>query len=235
MSDFPESLQKFAIPPASKNTAGRKDIKVKNKSTDEVSGDIKQKIASELNMMAAQGIISVGNKSPYKDEYQQEGVENNDTTVAVNEEEVNVKNNEELHDISDENGADFDPFVGKNVEQVKPANNSKVVTKVIEKESAVDKYLKGFKRVSFEIADGTFSIAVTDVIESKLSVMILLPLNPGATVFVPKPGTQLTISFDGKNIKTYFPGTYVEVMELKTGFMSLIKADVEEQFYDRKT
>jgi hypothetical protein len=120
--------------------------------------------------------------------------------------------------------SDLDPF---------SVDNSAAVQKFVgdmvrPPKDLVGNYLRQSKRVSFELADGSFSLAVIDVVESRLALLILLPISATATIFVPKPGTQLIVSFGGKSIKAYYPGTYSEVPELQTGFMSLIKAEAEE-------
>lgn len=88
-------------------------------------------------------------------------------------------------------------------------------------------YLRRTVRVTLELKDGTFCLPVIDVKESRLSMLLLLPLHENATIFIPKPGTKLSLTFKEQSHEVYYPGTYVEVPELNTGFLSLIKADVE--------
>lgn len=107
------------------------------------------------------------------------------------------------------------------------AQRARETQDLVRAELAKPTYLSKTTRVMMELTDGTFTIPVTDVKESRLSMLLLLPLHENATIFIPKPGTQLFLTHNNKTTKVYYPGTYVEVPELRTGFMSLIKADAE--------
>ena len=107
------------------------------------------------------------------------------------------------------------------------AQKAREALDIIRQERTTPSYLNKTTRVMMELTDGTFTIPVTDVKESRLSMLLLLPLHENATIFIPKPGTQLYLTHNNKTTKVYYPGTYVEVPELNTGFMSLIKADAE--------
>lgn len=88
-----------------------------------------------------------------------------------------------------------------------------------------EKFFNQRTRVTIELSDGIFTIPATCVRESKYSVLVIIPLGDSIMAFVPKPGTQLTLSWGDSNVDAYFPGAYVELPELECGVMSFIKAE----------
>lgn len=88
-----------------------------------------------------------------------------------------------------------------------------------------EKLLKQRKRVTIELADGQFSIPIIDFRESRYSVTVLVPIDDSATTFIPKPGTELTLTCGQAIVKAFYPGAYVEYPELNCGIMTFIKAD----------
>ena len=135
--------------------------------------------------------------------------------------ELQARKNAALHEL----GVDSDDDIPLNLPKRHPyVMDNRTSQPAIGSEPA---YLDKTTRVMLEVSDGTFTIPVTDVKESRLSMLLLLPLRDNATIFIPKPGTQLFLTHNNKVTKVYYPGTYVEVPELRTGFMSLIKADAE--------
>ena len=66
-------------------------------------------------------------------------------------------------------------------------------------------YLQKTARIQLELADGTFTIPVIDVRESRLSVLVLLSLNENATIFIPKYGTQLSLTYKDRTMQVFFP------------------------------
>lgn len=109
------------------------------------------------------------------------------------------------------------------------AQRAREALDIVRRAKSEPEYLSKTTRVMMELTDGTFTIPVTDVKESRLSMLLLLPLHENATIFIPKPGTQLFLTHNNRTTKVYYPGTYVEVPELRTGFMSLIKAEAEAE------
>ena len=94
----------------------------------------------------------------------------------------------------------------------------------------VPDYVSRRCRVSLELADGTMSISAIDVKLSRYGVTILLPLNSEGATFIPKPGSDITISKqddDGNTVSwpCYFPGTYVEIPELKLAGLVFIRKE----------
>jgi hypothetical protein len=80
------------------------------------------------------------------------------------------------------------------------------------------------KRATLELADGTFTIPIIAAQPTSYSVCLFIPLSDSSVSFVPKPGTELTVTVDSLCEKVYFPGTYTEVNDLGMGIMHLIKA-----------
>ena len=93
--------------------------------------------------------------------------------------------------------------------------------------SRLAQYLECRERATLELQDGTFSMPVIDVIKSKFSVTLIIPLDKNATSFVPKPGTALSLRWGDTSESVYFPGSYVEVVPLMVAAMTFIRAEDE--------
>ena len=101
----------------------------------------------------------------------------------------------------------------------------RVVSRVAPPPTMVDVYLGRRGRASMTLSDGTFTMPVIDVKECPYCVTIILPLNDEHAMFLPKPGAELTLGYQGKSWKCYFPGTYFEITELKLMGIVLVRAD----------
>jgi hypothetical protein len=88
--------------------------------------------------------------------------------------------------------------------------------------SNANDYLNRKARLVMETQDGQFSLPVTDFKRSKYSVLVLVPLRDDSSIFIPKLGSRLTLTFKDTVVKVCYPGAYVEIDELKTGFMTFI-------------
>jgi hypothetical protein len=94
---------------------------------------------------------------------------------------------------------------------------------------AFDTFSKSRSRVRFDVSDGIFTIPVIKCVRSKYCINLFLPLSDDTMVFVPKPGTQLSITTNTDGVsatyQVYFPGTYSEIPELGMAIMTLIMGD----------
>jgi hypothetical protein len=84
-------------------------------------------------------------------------------------------------------------------------------------------YMQDRCRVTLELQDGTFTMPVMSVVRSRYSVTLLIPLDPKSTTFVPKPGTQVTMTCGEFCEEVYFPGAYVEVEPLTIAIMTFVR------------
>jgi len=83
-------------------------------------------------------------------------------------------------------------------------------------------YLQKRKKFQLELAVGMFMLECIDIIENINGLQILLPLD-GSTVFTPNAGTSLAVHYDGKAVKAFAPGIYMEIKELNLGILTLMK------------
>lgn len=86
-------------------------------------------------------------------------------------------------------------------------------------------YLMQRNRVSLEMPDGTMAMSCISVIESQYGVTILLPLSKEGSIFMPKPGTSVTVVRGEKRWPAYFPGTSFEIPELSMMGLVFVKAE----------
>ena len=199
MSEFDE-LQKMAIPSAAENKAGDEPFK---DSKGRLTGK-KRKTKRAGKVSAKEAEKSLGKEpEPEPTEYQ---------------------------------GAPLDPVdadgpIFAHLDEP-PAHirEKRTVEKVVVKEVPEDcKKYKEFTeqvgRATIELNDGTFTVPVITVRESKYSVMVVTSMAKDTMVFVPKPGTQLTLSYKDKSWDVFCPGAYVEFEELGLGILALIKAE----------
>ena len=92
-------------------------------------------------------------------------------------------------------------------------------------ETPQEVYLKQRNRVTLEMQDGTMAMSCVDVKASSYSVTILLPLAEGSSIFIPRPGSEVTIVKGESRWKTYYPGAQFELPELSLLGLVFIKAD----------
>lgn len=86
-------------------------------------------------------------------------------------------------------------------------------------------FLRGRKRVTLELQDGTFSMPIIHSIKGTYSITLIIPLDKNATTFVPKPGTELSMTLNGDTDSVYYPGAYAEIEPLTVAVMSFIRAE----------
>lgn len=93
----------------------------------------------------------------------------------------------------------------------------------------LQKFLDGRSRVTLELSDGTFVLPVVAVKESTNALFLFLPDREDSVSFIPKPGTELAVSFkqggDNRSCSVYYPGSYVVVEELSQIIIALIKQE----------
>jgi hypothetical protein len=84
-------------------------------------------------------------------------------------------------------------------------------------------YLGSRKRVTLELQDGTFTMPIINYVTSKFSITLVIPIDKNGTTFVPKPGTQLTLSCENLQEEVYFPGAYAEIPPVTIAVMTFIR------------
>lgn len=251
MSDFPEHLQKYAIPKAEENKAGEKWGQPGTPPTSR----------ERLMKKATQVVDSVpkGSASPHM-------------ANGVNVDKLNELAPERLDPDSDTPvnptgsfGADpmfpdpsepglhprtplrehenFDPTIGGNDFEVPFQDPTMLSTPVVKSAGAmhpsipppvqyVEKpcerctFLEKEDLVVFELADGTFQVPCLDVRDSRLAVSVLIPTK--GMSFIPKPGTKLGITYRTSFWTAYYPGTYVSYPELGYTVLMFIKETEDE-------
>ena len=75
--------------------------------------------------------------------------------------------------------------------------------------------------VDLQLEIGDFSVKAIEVLEHPNGIVLIVPL--GASIFKPKEGTILTVSYDDKKIECYSIGSFVESTYLKAGIITLLK------------
>ena len=91
--------------------------------------------------------------------------------------------------------------------------------------SKADQYLKQRKRVTLELSDSTTSMGIVDLIVSKYSVTLLLPITAEGGIVTPKVGSELSIVDGDKHYDVYFPGAQFEIGNLAILGMSFLRKD----------
>ena len=224
--EYPAGFRKFGVvPSADHNTAGYKDPDMNNRPavqakprparkekmakprTAPPTAARKKPAASDLDAIKRQAAISggttFGNKPPWAGN-------------AAVEPEV----------VLPEDTGDYDPFtvdpdlVPDAVVEARPRPQAHAAPRAV---SAGEGYLGQKARLTMELADGQCAMPITDLRQSMYSVLVLVPLRDDSSVFIPKLGSKLTLAYKDQSIKVMYPGSYVEVEELKTGFLTFIK------------
>lgn len=88
---------------------------------------------------------------------------------------------------------------------------------------ALQSYLANKMTVTAELESGTFMLPAIHVSETALAVTVLMPL--GGVSFIPKAGTELTLSFKDRSWLCFYPGTYASYEELGFNVLCFVKAD----------
>jgi len=94
--------------------------------------------------------------------------------------------------------------------------------------SRADKYLQKRCRVTLDLADGSLSVEAIAMMQTAYSITVLLPMTPGNSIFIPKPGSEITIRTAdvGSVFECFFPGSYFEVEDLQLIGLVFIKTVV---------
>lgn len=108
--------------------------------------------------------------------------------------------------------------------QVTALMNEPTVQTYVAKSEA-EQFLAQKTRVTIELADGIFTMPAVSVRQSSYCAVVLIPLRDDQSIFVPKPGTELTLVHKDDRLRVYFPGSYVEYPELGVAVMAFIKAE----------
>lgn len=93
-------------------------------------------------------------------------------------------------------------------------------------------YLRVDQRVQLSVPGGTYMLPAIDVKITPLGVIILLPLDDQHANFIPEPGTKIGVSFGGKTLSCYFPGTAFELEELHITVLALLQRADEVEDID---
>lgn len=87
------------------------------------------------------------------------------------------------------------------------------------------KYLAQRRRIMLELTDTTLTMSAIDVIVNKYSVTVLLPQLADGGTFIPRCGSELTISLNDESIGCYFPGAHFEIPQLKLIGLTFIRKE----------
>jgi hypothetical protein len=87
------------------------------------------------------------------------------------------------------------------------------------------KYLAQRRRIMLELTDTTLTMSAIDVIVNKYSVTVLLPQLADGGTFIPRCGSELTISMADESIGCYFPGAHFEIPQLKLIGLTFIRKE----------
>ena len=80
-------------------------------------------------------------------------------------------------------------------------------------------------RLVMGLSEGDMHVTVQDVILSGYGVVVLIP-NDNNSMFLPKPGTEIRLSWDDKVIPAYYPGVTFELNMLQcTGLVFIRKLE----------
>ena len=95
-------------------------------------------------------------------------------------------------------------------------------------EESTTSYLAKRSRLTLELPDTTLFVNAVDAIVSKMGVTLLLPTQGEGGTFVPKAGSEVTITLpDGRGFKCYFPGVTFALDALKLLGLVFIRAEEE--------
>jgi hypothetical protein len=86
-------------------------------------------------------------------------------------------------------------------------------------------YLSKRMRVTLELVDGFMTVSAIDVKQTKYGVTLLLPIQRDGSVFIPKPGSEITVVVGDSRTPCFFPGTYFESEELGIVGLTFVKAE----------
>jgi hypothetical protein len=87
------------------------------------------------------------------------------------------------------------------------------------------KYLSQRRRIMLELTDTTLTVSAIDVIVNKYSVTVLLPQLTDGGTFIPRCGSELTITTADEAIGCYFPGAHFEIPQLKLIGLTFIRKE----------
>ena len=85
-------------------------------------------------------------------------------------------------------------------------------------------YIGQRKRITMGLADGAMSVMAIDVILSPYGLVVLLPLGDNPT-FIPKPGSEITISQGLDSWNCYFPGISFDIPKLKLIGLAFVRKE----------
>jgi len=89
-------------------------------------------------------------------------------------------------------------------------------------------YIGQRKRITMGLADGAMSVMAIDVILSPYGLVVLLPLGDNPT-FIPKPGSEITISQGLDSWNCYFPGISFDIPELKLIGLAFVRKEEDNE------
>jgi len=108
--------------------------------------------------------------------------------------------------------------------EVKQAERA-VAPPVNAEQAGMSAYINKRCRISLELVDGAMSMAAIEVKVSKYGLTILLPLASEGATFIPKPGSEITVTQGEQSWDCYFPGIYFEVPELQLLGLAFVRKE----------
>lgn len=99
-------------------------------------------------------------------------------------------------------------------------------------DSRLERFLAQKKRIAMKLGNGTIRMTVAAVIQDEFSITIILPIEGDGFTFTPDPDSKFTLSWDGRHVECYYPGTQFEIEAL--GLMGLVfLADTKQEVAER--
>jgi hypothetical protein len=100
-------------------------------------------------------------------------------------------------------------------------------------DSRLSRFLAQKKRIAMKLGNGTIRMTVAAVIQDEFSITIILPIEGDGFTFTPDPDSKFTLSWDGKSVECYYPGTQFEIEAL--GLMGLVfLANTKQEVAERQ-
>ena len=84
------------------------------------------------------------------------------------------------------------------------------------------------KTVRLKLSNGQVTMQCLSVVQEEYSVTVVMDSDANGFMFVPESGTEVTVSWDGRSLKTYYPGAQFTIKELGlTGLVFLADPNQE--------
>ena len=233
----PEEMQKLAIPTASENKAGEA-----HGNPGAVTPNTREQIMKDIQAKAGEG-INMGRTSPHatnginpnapgvkENPHFQEMLKGADAPVPVEALETDFP--PPAMGAPSENFDPLAPFEEELAPGLHVSRKGNTPTYRPPAQPAKPEPCKrcGFldqdlKMVTLELTDGTFVIKAHSVVETKLSLAVMVPTD--SAHFIPKPGTEIEVRVGERAWDCYFPGTYATYEDMGVMILVFVKRDPE--------